>query len=236
MANPQWENGYIKISSELWEALCKIRISGEARQMLDVIIRKTYGYNKKEDSISTSQFIEFTGLPNYAVHKARKKLIKMNLITITQKGNSQVLTYSFQKDYEKWIPITQKGYSKKGIQVSPKKVTNYNPKGDTQYIINNITKDNTIVVKSTTIEARDYFYNKYKEKTDSNYVADFAKDGRIFKELLKVIEIKPLNKLIDKFFDSTDSFILSAGFTVGVFKTQINKLQTPEIYKYMRKE
>ena len=45
MASPQTENGYVKIATELHDALCKTRISGEARQMLDVIIRKTYGYD-----------------------------------------------------------------------------------------------------------------------------------------------------------------------------------------------
>lgn len=47
MANPQCENGFTKIANELMEALAKIRIPGEARQVLDVIFRQTYGWNKK---------------------------------------------------------------------------------------------------------------------------------------------------------------------------------------------
>ena len=46
MANPQKENGYIMIANEIMEALAKYRIPGEQRQCLDVILRKTYGYDR----------------------------------------------------------------------------------------------------------------------------------------------------------------------------------------------
>ena len=61
MTTPQLENGYIKIATELYDALCGIRIPGEARQVFDVILRKTYGWNKKKDAIALSQFVEATG-------------------------------------------------------------------------------------------------------------------------------------------------------------------------------
>ena|SRR3990167_529496 len=108
MAYPQKENGYTAIANEIMEALAKIRIPGEARQMLDVIIRKTYGYNKKFDMISTSQFMQLTGLKRFIIHRARKRLLLAKLITISKNDNSQILTYSFQKNYEKWIPLAKK--------------------------------------------------------------------------------------------------------------------------------
>jgi len=52
MANPQIENGYTRIANETMDALAKIRIPGQARQVLDFILRKTYGWNKKTDMIS----------------------------------------------------------------------------------------------------------------------------------------------------------------------------------------
>lgn len=138
MANPQKEDGFVSIANELFDALCRTRINGEARQIFDAVCRKTYGYGKKEDRISTSQFMEMTGLKAQAVHKARKKLIDMNMITITQKGNTQVLTYSIQKDYEQWkllpkkVTVTQKGkgcypkrlrtVTQKGNKLLPKKL------------------------------------------------------------------------------------------------------------------
>lgn len=142
MANPQLENGYTRISNEFLEALARIRIAGEARQMLDVIIRKTYGFGKKEDRISTSQFMEFTTLSRLAIPKARRKLIEMNLITVSQKGHTQILTYSIQKDYQKWKPYPKKDtISKKGYRVYTKKDTNCIPKGSIQKKERNYTKE-----------------------------------------------------------------------------------------------
>ena len=149
MASPQKENGYTEISNEILESLAKIRIPGEARQMLDVVIRKTYGFNKKHDSIATSQFVKLTGLPRYAIHRARIKLVKMNLITVTKKADSQILTYSYQKDYDKWelspkkVTVTKKAThcNQKSNALYPKKVTNCNPKSGTQKKERNYTKE-----------------------------------------------------------------------------------------------
>ena len=76
-----------------------------------------------------------------------------------------------------------------------------------------------------------HFYTVYKKKTGLEYVAQFGKDGAIFKNLLKTHAEAEVIALIDKFFVSQDPFILKAGFTVGVFQSQINKLQTkkPEV-------
>ncbi|MBI5447822.1 MAG: replication protein [Gammaproteobacteria bacterium] len=62
MVTPQCEDGYTKIANELLEALARIRIPGETHQVLDTVLRKTYGYGKKEDAISLSQFVLATGL------------------------------------------------------------------------------------------------------------------------------------------------------------------------------
>ena len=67
-----------------------------------------------------------------------------------------------------------------------------------------------------------YFYDKYLQRTGCPYVRNFGKDGAIFKELLKIVPEEELKTLIDRFFDLKDEFVVKAGFTVGVFKTQIN--------------
>jgi phage replication O-like protein O len=124
MANPQVENGYTKIANEIMEALAKIRIPGEARQMLDVIIRKTYGFNKKEDQIATSQFCELTGLKPFIIHRARKRLLLSKLITVSKNANSQIISYSFQKDYSIWIAVSKNAQCAKKSSTVCKKVLN----------------------------------------------------------------------------------------------------------------
>jgi len=132
-------NGYVKITNESMEALAKIRIPGQARQVLDFILRKTYGWNKKTDMISLSQFVAGTGLSKVAVCKAINKLLKMNLITkkgnalslFTKKGNEVAITYGFQKNYNLWLPLPKKVTLPKKVKYVTKKGNRTLPKKDT---------------------------------------------------------------------------------------------------------
>lgn len=105
MANPNTENGYIKIANELMEAICRTRIPGEARQCLDAIIRQTYGYSKKLDKISMSQISDLTGLARPSVARAVKTLLEMNIITKNMNGYINVL--GINKDYDSWNLISK---------------------------------------------------------------------------------------------------------------------------------
>jgi len=149
LASPQKENGYVAIANKIMEALASIRIPGEARQVLDVIFRKTYGWNKKEDEISLSQFRKTTGLTSPHIIRARNKLLKMNIITVAQKGNSNILTYRFQKDYTKWKSLPKKEtLPKKAISVAQKGNLALPKKVDTKDTITkpSITKPKEVVV------------------------------------------------------------------------------------------
>ena len=99
MSNPQPDK-FFKFSTELFEAMCRFRIPGEVRQVLDTIIRKTYGWHKKDDRISLSQFVEATGLSKSNTARALSKAITHNII-IRSDNNS----YSINKDYNTWIPF-----------------------------------------------------------------------------------------------------------------------------------
>jgi len=80
MASPQCEDGYTKIANELLEALCKTRIPGEIRQVLDAVIRLTYGWNLKKHPISYREFSNITGLQYGHIYRAIKSLIEHNFI------------------------------------------------------------------------------------------------------------------------------------------------------------
>jgi len=106
MANPQAENGHVDLANELVEALAKIRISGEEMQCLWVIIRKTYGWKKKEDWIALSQFQEMTGINHGNVCRALRGLLKKNIVV--KKDDRRGVSYGIQKDYLKWRPSSKK--------------------------------------------------------------------------------------------------------------------------------
>lgn len=108
MANPQCEHGYTKIANELLEALARIRIPGEARQVLDVIFRKSYGYSKKEDAISLSQFCLYTGIKRQNASRALKQLESMRLISVIKNDDRRPQTFRINKDYSQWRPLSKK--------------------------------------------------------------------------------------------------------------------------------
>lgn len=208
------------MANELFDALCKIRISGEARQVLDAIIRKTYGYNKKADWVSLSQFSEMTGLTKPTVVRSLKKLISMNLIY--KKDNGELVTYCLNKNYDTWIPLTKKiTLTKKIIGVD----NNVNP----SLTILSTTKDNTTKDNTTKDilhgQAVKYFCDKYKEKIGMPYYFMGAKDGSLIKRLLSTYGFDYLKRLIDQLFVTDNEFITSqAGRSIGVLSACSNKL------------
>jgi len=101
MANPQVENGHVKIANEIIEQLAKINLSNYEWRLLMIILRKTYGWNKKTDCISLSQFQESTGIKTQHISVALKRLLKSNIIV--KNNGSKIMEYGLQKDYTKWI-------------------------------------------------------------------------------------------------------------------------------------
>lgn len=108
MASPQKENGYTAIANEIMDALCRTRISGEERQILDCILRKTYGWHKCEDAISLTQFVTMTGINKPHVIRAIHGLLLKNIISVAEKGNEPAKVYKFIKDYNEWIALPKK--------------------------------------------------------------------------------------------------------------------------------
>jgi len=122
--NPQIENGYTRIANELLEALGKTNLSSYQSRILFIIIRKTYGFQKKDDWISNSQFVELTGIRASHVSRAISELIVMNVVT---KGGKKI---SLQKDFKLWLKLP------KGVR------SHHLPKGVTQ-----VTKGGNVVTK-----------------------------------------------------------------------------------------
>lgn len=122
MANPQKENGFTPIANEIYDKLNQMPLLGSEFQILHFIIRKTYGYHKKQDRISLTQFEKGTGLTRATVVKAIKNLMTRNMIIKIYLPDDN-MGYTFQKDHEKWLVKTSKlvkGKWKTSIDVSTK--------------------------------------------------------------------------------------------------------------------
>lgn len=159
MANPQKENGHIQIANEIFEALCKIKINGEARQVLDFIIRKTYGFNKRRDQISLTQFERGTGLYRASVCRSINKLKNMKIIIQIQ--DKEINTYEFNKHYDEWVVsklIPSIKTSKKGSINSANRVVSNLIHTKDIYTKDIYTKDNSDLTVAGVEDILNIFY------------------------------------------------------------------------------
>lgn len=108
MENPQKEHGHVDLANEIVEAFARFRISGQEMQCLWVVLRKTYGWQKKVDKISLSQFSNLTGMARPLVARAIKKLVSKQILDVIKTDNSNINSYWFIKHYSKWKVLSKK--------------------------------------------------------------------------------------------------------------------------------
>jgi phage replication O-like protein O len=101
MASPQKEHGHLDVANELAEALALAPLSGSQFRLLWVLLRKTYGWQKKQDVISAGQFTEATGLHRKVVERELRDLTQRRYILAWGDGHHPK-TYAIQKDYTRW--------------------------------------------------------------------------------------------------------------------------------------
>lgn len=97
MANPQKEDGHLEIANELVEILMKSDFSGGEFALIFAVLRKTWGWQKKEDWIPLSQLAKLTGFSRRYVCKIKKQLV--NKRTLLEANNR----LRFNKNYEQWL-------------------------------------------------------------------------------------------------------------------------------------
>lgn len=106
MASPQKENGYTQIANQLLEALMRAPLRGSEFAMINAIMRKTYGFHKKSDSISIDQLVSMLKLSRRAVIYNLQDLEAKNIIFIKRAKTGEknlVNVISINKDYDTWL-------------------------------------------------------------------------------------------------------------------------------------
>jgi phage replication O-like protein O len=101
MSSPQLENGYTPIANELLEALFQSELSRCEYQIVLAIIRKTYGYHKKEASIGNSQLALMTGIDRRNVGRTIRALSEKNILLRGTDTNTH--TIGLNKQYKEWF-------------------------------------------------------------------------------------------------------------------------------------
>lgn len=105
MSTPQLEDGFIRIANELFEAILCHGFSQRELLVLLTIVRKTYGYGKKEDDLSASQIGDLCSLARPHVTSTLNALALRNVITKRPGRFGSMI--GIQKNHTKWVSAGQ---------------------------------------------------------------------------------------------------------------------------------
>lgn len=100
MKTPQLEDGFTRIANELFEAILVFGFTQRQMAVLFAIIRKTYGYGKKEDDISASQIGALCNIRRNHVTETITQLVRLNVLT--KRPGSFGLIIGINKSYSSW--------------------------------------------------------------------------------------------------------------------------------------
>lgn len=123
--SPQKEHGYTAIANEILEHLSFEGLNGSEYRIINAILRKTYGYRKKTDYISLTQFEAMTHMKRSHVVRTIQSLVHKRVL-MKEKG-----LYSFNKYWKEWVvhkrvpqyTNVKSGSTQKGTKSSTQKGT-----------------------------------------------------------------------------------------------------------------
>jgi len=196
------EFDYFKIKNCWWDALISYKGIPAKIRCLNFIIRRTYGWQKKEAPISLKEFSDATKITESNVAKILKGLKTEKLINVIKKKGSRQTIYSFNKYHKNWgCPETIKNDSFKQSET----IKNDNLKLSKQIVstikndsFNNVTpilvKNNIKTIKDSDQTVYDFYKNKVRPEQLSSYR---AKD--YIKRLLKKYSEKDLIQTISNY-------------------------------------
>lgn len=97
----QLEDGYVRIANELYDAVLNSVHSLRHIKVVFALIRKTYGFNKKEDDITISQIAELACVHRNHVGRAIKDLEEMRVINPVRAGRYGLIL-GLNKRHDEW--------------------------------------------------------------------------------------------------------------------------------------
>jgi len=100
------DDGFTRTANAIQDQLCQLDISGSQFQVLNAIIRSTYGYNKKQDRVTNTYLVELTGISEKAVRDALQVLTDRNIITCEKSGIMKLVAVN--KVVSEWVIKTSK--------------------------------------------------------------------------------------------------------------------------------
>lgn len=135
-AKIQTENGFVKIHPKILDLLAAADLTSSEFRCVMFVLRKTYGWGKKEDAISYGQIAEATGLSRRGVINSMKALMEKRVLSASDPklGRNGCRVYSFNKYFEEWNGVVN---GEQSFTISDEIVKNVSPlNGEECFTIN----------------------------------------------------------------------------------------------------
>lgn len=169
MANPQKENGSTDIANELLEIIYSNKFNGTELSIILCILRYTYGFHRKEHSLSITFIAKAINRHKLEVSKYINKLIKENILIEYEKPSfSATRQIGINKDYSKWnnIQLVKLLTPSKNTNTTVSKITNRGVSKITNQETKNKTKKETKNIYTQFEEEFEVLWKKYPNKKD----------------------------------------------------------------------
>lgn len=98
MANPQPENGFVKLANEIWNEIIRRDFSKRQKDIILFIWRLSYGCQKKTAIIPKLKDFELCGIGYQNIRKELDYLVSCRVISWDTEDN----LFTVNKDYEQW--------------------------------------------------------------------------------------------------------------------------------------
>jgi phage replication O-like protein O len=98
---PQLEDGFTRIANELFEAILGAGFTQRQILVLLTVLRKTYGYGKKEDDMSAAQIGQMCDVKRNHVTEVIGQLVSYNVLT--RSPGTFGLVLGINKNYRRWV-------------------------------------------------------------------------------------------------------------------------------------
>lgn len=179
-AAPQLEDGFTRIANELLEAILGFGFSQRQLSVVFTVIRKTYGYGKKQDDMSAAQIGQICGMGRNHVTEVIGQLTQLNVLT--RATGTYGLVIGINKNHKQWgnksveqsvdspksglVPNRDKGSPKSGQVDSPK---------------SGHTKENLSKETQKKAPREEITFKQWMEQCKENNVLPIPEDDGVFK-------------------------------------------------------
>jgi len=187
----QLEDGYTRIANEIVEKLSLLSLTGGELRIMLTVMRKTYGWRKKKDRISLSQFEKATGLHHTSVCRVVKKLVAQRLLLKTDG------IYSINTRTNEWgvvahtllaqKPLAQKPLAQKPVAQELPASSAHATESSSAHATHKRKKETIqkkVEASPHTKELITHFSSLYEQTYKNTYIPVWGRDGKIIKDLV----------------------------------------------------